>query len=76
MDDHRFRLRHALALIPFAAFFVGVPLANRVEPFVLGLPFLLFWIVACVVATSAIMWLLATLDRRERAERADSQRAA
>ncbi len=71
MDALPFRPRHALALVPFAAVFVGVPLANRVEPYVLGLPFLLFWIVACVVATSAIMWLLATLDRRERTERAE-----
>lgn len=75
MDAHRFHRRHALALVPFAAFFVGVPLANRVEPYVLGLPFLLFWIVACVVMTSAIMWLLAVLDRRER-RRAESRPAA
>jgi hypothetical protein len=37
--------------------------ANRVEPHVLGLPFLLFWIVAWVVAASAIMWLIWVLDR-------------
>jgi hypothetical protein len=41
----------------------GVPFANRVRPYVLGLPFLLFWVTAWVVLTSAIMWLIYALDR-------------
>jgi uncharacterized protein DUF3311 len=31
---------------------------------VLGLPFLLFWILACVVLTSGVMALIFELDRR------------
>ena len=63
------RSYHLLAALPAIGLLAGVPLANRIEPYVLGLPFLLFWIVAWVVATSAIMWLIWTLDRaRARAE--------
>lgn len=40
----------------------GVPLANRVEPYVFGLPFLLFWIVAWVVITAGVMGLIYVLD--------------
>ena len=45
----------------------GMPFANRVRPYVLGLPFLLFWITAWVVLTSVIMGTIYALDRaRER----------
>jgi hypothetical protein len=58
-----------LALIPAIGMLGGVPFANRVEPYVLGLPFLLFWITLWVVLTSGIMWLILVLDRaRDRAE--------
>ena len=50
------RAYHGLAFIPPLALLAGLRFANRVEPYVLGLPFLLFWIVAWVVATSATMW--------------------
>ncbi len=55
---------HALALLPMLGLLGGVWFANRVEPYVLGLPFLLFWIVMWVVAASAIMWIIWALDRR------------
>jgi hypothetical protein len=41
----------------------GVPFANRVEPYVLGLPFLLFWIVLWVVITSVVMGVVYAFDR-------------
>lgn len=59
-----FRAYHLLAALPALCLLGGIPFANRVEPYVLGLPFLLFWIVAWVVATSAIMGLIWVLDRR------------
>ena len=40
----------------------GVPFANRVHPFVFGLPFLLAWIVLWVVVTSLVMALIFVLD--------------
>ncbi len=61
-----FRLYHLAALLPTIGLLAGIPFANRVEPFVLGLPFLLFWIVAWVVATSAIMGVIWWLDHSRR----------
>ena len=40
-----------LALVPVVALVAGLPFVNRVEPVVLGLPFLLFWILGWVLAT-------------------------
>jgi hypothetical protein len=52
-----------LALLPAIGMLGGVPFANRVEPYVFGLPFLLFWIVAWVLITSGVMGLIYALDR-------------
>ncbi len=58
-----------LAVVPAIGMLGGVPFANRVTPYVFGLPFLLFWVTAWVVLTSAIMWLIYVLDRaRERTQ--------
>ena len=51
-----------LAALPFLGLLGGIPFANRVTPFVLGLPFILFWIVLWVVLTSVIMWVIYSLD--------------
>jgi hypothetical protein len=56
--------RAILAAIPFAAVTIAVPLVNRVEPRVAGLPFLLFWIVAWVLVTPAFLWSIGRLERR------------
>jgi hypothetical protein len=48
--------------VPALGLLGGVPFANRVQPHVLGLPFFLFWIVAWVLTTSAIMALILSLD--------------
>lgn len=36
----------------------AVPLANRDEPHVLGLPFVLAWIVGWILLTPAFMWVV------------------
>ncbi len=56
------KLIHALGALPFVGILGGIAFANRVEPFVLGLAFLLFWVVLWVVLTSAIMALVYLLD--------------
>ena len=57
------RRHHFLALLPLAAL-LGAPfIANRVEPRILGLPFLLAWCVGAVLLTSAVMALIHRLDR-------------
>ncbi|HEY6193964.1 MAG TPA: DUF3311 domain-containing protein [Candidatus Eisenbacteria bacterium] len=60
-------LHRWLAVIPALLILVGVPFVNRVHRLVLGLPFLLLWIVGCVVLTSAIMAIVGTLDARDTA---------
>ncbi len=61
MNERR-RPYHWLALLPTFGLLGGVPFANRVHPFVLGLPFLFAWIVGWVIATSAIMGCIYALD--------------
>ena len=51
-----------LAVLPTLGMLGGIPFANRVRPYVFGLPFLLAWIVAWVILTSLIMGLIFTLD--------------
>jgi len=61
-----------LALVPAIGMLGGVPFANRVTPYVFGLPFLLFWVTAWVVMTTVIMGLIYALDRaRERSAGSD-----
>ncbi len=60
----RARPHRWLALLPAAGFLIGAPLANRVHAYVLGLPFLLTWIVGCVLATSVVMAVIHALDDR------------
>lgn len=57
-------LRVLLAAIPIVALSFAVPLVNRVEPRVLGLPFVLFWIVAWVLLTPAFLWTIGRVERR------------
>jgi hypothetical protein len=56
------KLIHVLAALPFLGILGGIFFANRVEPFVLGMPFILFWIVLWVVLTSVIMVIVYHLD--------------
>ncbi len=57
---------HLLAALPFVGLLGGIPFANRVTPFVLGMPFILFWIVAWVLLTSVIMAVVYRLDPTNR----------
>jgi hypothetical protein len=57
-------LRLLLPAIPFAALSIAVPLINRIEPRILGLPFVLAWIAAWVVLTPAFLWTLGRVEKR------------
>jgi hypothetical protein len=59
--------RFALAVLPFIGMLVLIPWVNRAEPYVLGLPFLLFWIVMWVVLTSVCMTVVFWTDPANRA---------
>ncbi|HEY3287453.1 MAG TPA: DUF3311 domain-containing protein [Gemmatimonadaceae bacterium] len=57
----RWRRYHLLALLPALGMLGGLPFANRVQPLILGLPFVMAWLVAWVIVTAAIMaWILRT----------------
>ncbi|ACC72305.1 DUF3311 domain-containing protein [Paraburkholderia phymatum] len=55
-----------LAVLPFIGILLGVPFVNRVEPLVLGMPFVLAWIVMWVVLSSIIMGLIYRFDPTNR----------
>jgi len=57
-------LRVLLAAIPFAALTVCIPLVNRIEPRIAGLPFMLAWILAWVLLTPAFLWSIGRVERR------------
>jgi hypothetical protein len=55
-----------LAIVPFLALLVGPFFVNRATPFVLGLPFLLAWIVVWILLTSVIMAVIYAADPANR----------
>jgi hypothetical protein len=57
-----FRRHHLLALVPLVALLSAPYVANRLEPRILGMPFLLGWIVLWVLATSLVMGIILRLD--------------
>jgi hypothetical protein len=57
-----------LAVLPFVGILIGVPLLNRVQPLILGLPLVLAWIVLWILATAAIMGLIYRVDPANRPE--------
>ncbi len=61
----------ALALIPFATMCFSVPLWDRIDPRVLGLPFNLFWLGAWEVLSVACLALAYRLGKTRRGERTD-----
>ena len=66
-----------LAVLPFLGILVGVPFLNRVEPYILGLPLVLAWIVLWVVLTAVIMAVIYRLDpaNRHSADMAEEHRS-
>jgi Protein of unknown function (DUF3311) len=60
------KLQHGLAALPFLGVLAGIFFANRVEPYVLGLPFALFWMVMWAVLSALVMAVVYRLDSRDR----------
>jgi hypothetical protein len=58
------KLTHALSALPFLGILGGIFFNNRVQPYVLGLPFALFWVTLWVVLTALIMAIVYRLDHR------------
>jgi hypothetical protein len=53
---------HLIAIVPVLLLTVGSIFANRVEPYMFGMPFLLFYILLSVILTSIFMSILYALD--------------
>lgn len=54
----------AVAFIPFVAMCFSVPLWDRVEPIILGIPFNLFWLIAWIVLSSVCLRVAYRLEGR------------
>lgn len=50
------KLALMFAAIPFITLVFALPLVNRIEPVILGLPFLLFWILTWVILTPPLLF--------------------
>lgn len=53
-----------LGFIPFAAICLSVPLWDRIQPMVLGLPFNMFWLILWIPLTTIFMWCAYKRERR------------
>lgn len=60
---------------PFVLYVVALPLYNRVEPIVLGMPFFVFWMLLATLLTPVCVWLAARRDPLWLADRESSRRA-
>jgi hypothetical protein len=58
------RIALILGAIPFITMVFALPLVNRIEPIILGLPFLLFWLLAWVVLTPVILAFAYKLEKK------------
>jgi len=59
-------LARALGAVPFLMLVFALPFVNRVEPVILGLPFVLFWIAAWVALTPLALFLADRVGRKNR----------
>jgi len=66
---------------PPVVYLAVLPLVNRVEPIVLGLPFMMFWMLLATLVSPLFVWLAAKGDpvwaaaRRAERQRADEKTA-
>lgn len=56
-----------LLIIPAVLYCLTPIVANRIEPMVFGVPFIIFYTAAVTVATWVVIWLVARLDPLYRA---------
>ncbi|MBB5155269.1 DUF3311 domain-containing protein [Saccharopolyspora phatthalungensis] len=59
---------------PVVLYVLALPLYNRIDPVVLGLPFFMFWTLLATLLTPACIWLAARKDPLWRADRERGRR--
>ena len=57
--------------VPFLLFVLAIPFANRVDPVIIGLPFLAFWVLVSVILSPLAIWLAARSDPMFKADVAE-----
>lgn len=57
---------YILTLVPFIGILGFLPFINKIEPYVLGMPFYMFWMAMWVVLTSVTLAIMYKLDPRNR----------
>jgi hypothetical protein len=68
------KLALLFAAVPFITLVLALPLVNRLEPVILGLPFLLFWILTWVVLTPPILFAAYLFEKKlNRSEEGESE---
>ncbi|MFJ7640204.1 DUF3311 domain-containing protein [Peribacillus sp. NPDC097264] len=60
------KVLYILTLVPFIGILGFLPFVNKVEPYVLGMPFYMFWMAMWVVLTSVTLAVMYKLDPRNR----------
>ncbi len=58
------RLALIFGAIPFLTLVFALPFVNRIKPVILGLPFVLFWILLWVALTPAILWAAYKIEKK------------
>lgn len=58
-----------LTAIPFIWIILCLPFANRVHPYILGMPFLAFWFQAGVIVSIICIHRLYVIEQRKEKER-------
>ncbi|EUJ19400.1 DUF3311 domain-containing protein [Listeria aquatica] len=58
-------MRKGILLVPFLFILGGAAFANRIEPHILGIPFLLFWIAIGTVLSSLSVLLLYYFEKKK-----------
>ncbi|MCJ7581505.1 MAG: DUF3311 domain-containing protein [Candidatus Aminicenantes bacterium] len=53
-----------LGAIPFLTLVFALPLVNRIKPVILGLPFLLFWMLCWVALTPLILFIAYKVEKK------------
>ncbi|WP_050614095.1 DUF3311 domain-containing protein [Bacillus testis] len=51
-----------LVLVPFIGYLGFLPWANTIEPYVLGMPFFLFWLLLWMVLSPVLIGIVYVLD--------------
>jgi hypothetical protein len=62
MNQYKGRRTLLWLLVPYLLFVVAIPFVNRIDPVVLGLPFLFFWVLIGVLVSPAAIWLASRGD--------------